>query len=105
MLVQINTDSRVEGPQDVTASYEERVQERLSRFADRLTRVEVHVRDADGHRNGPRGIEVALEARPAGGQPITVTDHGSDPAATLNGALRKAVDALDRTFGKLDSVR
>ncbi|MBN2973113.1 HPF/RaiA family ribosome-associated protein [Roseomonas aeriglobus] len=105
MLVQINTDNRVDGPQDVADGFEERVRTRLSRFGDRLTRVEVHIRDADGHRNGPDGITVSVEARPAGGQPITVTDTGNDPGSTLNGALRKAVDALESSFGKLDAVR
>ncbi len=105
MLVQINTDSRVDGPQSMTTAMEERVRERLSRFAHRLTRIEVHLRDVDGDRNGAQGIEAKLEARPAGGQPIVVNDRAAGVDEALSGAMRKAVDLLDRTFGKQDAVR
>lgn len=105
MLVQINTDNRVEGTDAATRAVEERVRERLSRFAERLTRVEVHLRDVDGDRNGGRGIEATLEARPAGGQPIVVTDKAASIDSVVSGVVRKAVDILDRAFGKLDAVR
>ncbi|OWK32442.1 HPF/RaiA family ribosome-associated protein [Sphingomonas mucosissima] len=105
MLVQINTDNRVEGNEVANAAIEERLRERLSRFADRLTRVEVHVRDVDGDRNGGQGIAVSLEARPAGGQPIAVNDQAATVDSAVAGALRKAVDILDRSFAKQDAVR
>lgn len=105
MLVQINTDNRIEGSDGSNVAIEERVRERLSRFADRLTRVEVHLRDVDGDRNGGQGIEAKLEARPAGGQPIAVTDQASSIVSALAGVVRKAVDVLDRAFGKQDAVR
>ena len=105
MLVQINTDNRIEGSDDAAAAIEERVRERLSRFGDRLTRVEVHLRDVDGDRNGPKGIEAKIEVRPAGGQPLVATGDGADSDAAVAGALRKAVDVLDRSFSKQDMVR
>ena len=105
MLVQINTDNRIEGTNAYNAAVEERVRERLSRFAVRLTRVEVHLRDVDGDRNGGQGIEAKLEARPAGGQPITVTDQAASIDSAVAGVVRKAVDILDRAFGKQDAVR
>lgn len=105
MFVQINTDNRIEA-KDVSGSVvEDRVRERLSRFADRLTRVEVHLRDVDGDRNGGQGIEATLESRPAGGQPIVVTERAASIENAIAGALRKAVDILDRSFGKQDAVR
>lgn len=105
MLVQVNTDNRIEASESMVAVLEDRVRERLSRFGDRLTRVEVHLRDVDGDRNGPQGIEAKVEVRPAGGQPLVTTDNGADADAALSGALRKAVDAIDRSFAKQDAVR
>lgn len=105
MLVQVNTDNRIEGSAEMNEAIEARVRERLSRFGDRLTRVEVHVRDVDGHRNGGSGIEASIELRPAGGQPQTTTDSGATPDAAVSGALRKAIDLVDRSFAKQDAVR
>lgn len=105
MLVQINTDNRVEGTEASNSAIEERVRERLSRFADRLTRIELHLRDVDGDRNGSQGIEAKLEARPAGGQPIVVNDQAASVDSAVSSVIRKAVDILDRSFGKLDAVR
>jgi ribosome-associated translation inhibitor RaiA len=105
MLVQVNTGKRVEGTADIAAQIEDRLRSRLTRFADRLTRAEVHVRDVDGHRNGGRGIEASVELRPAGGQPLATTDSGADTDTAVSGALRKAVDLLDRRFAKQDKVR
>jgi hypothetical protein len=105
MLVQINTDNRVEGTETSAAAIEERVRERLSRFTDRLTRVEVHIRDLDGDRRGGQGIEAKLESRPAGGQPIVVSDQAASIDSAVAGVVRKAVDILDRSFGKQDAVR
>lgn len=105
MLVQINTDNRVEGTDDFNAAIEERVRERLSRFADRLTRAEVHIRDVDGDRNGGKGIEASLEVRPAGGQPVVVNDQAASIDTAIGSVLRKATDTLQRSFEKQDAVR
>lgn len=105
MLIQINTDNQVETSEQATTAIEERLRERLSRFAERITRIEVHLRDVDGDRNGPQGIEAKLEVRPAGGDPLVTSDRGADVTAALAGALRKTVDLLDRTFSKQDAVR
>lgn len=105
MLVQINTDNRIEGSDEANTAIEERVRERLARFADQLTRVEVHIRDVDGDRNGPSGIEAKIEARPAGGAPLVTTDQAGDRQAAVAGALRKAVDVLERSSAKQNAIR
>ncbi|MFN6934615.1 MAG: HPF/RaiA family ribosome-associated protein [Tsuneonella sp.] len=105
MLVQINTDSRVDGSDAASGALEEQVRERLIRFSERLTRVEVHLRDRGGDRNGPEGVEVSIEIRPSGGQPIVVSDRAPDSGSAMAGALRKAIDSLDRVVSKKDAVR
>jgi predicted component of type VI protein secretion system len=99
MLVQINTDNRLEGTTATAAAIEDRVRERLARFADRLTRVEVHIRDVDGDRNGGQGIEATLEARPAGGQPIAVTDQ-----ARCDNSARGASTGAPRHYAQIKNA-
>ena len=105
MDFQFNSDNRVEGTDAMAEQAEARTRERLARFEGRLTRIEVHVRDIDGTTDGAEGIEAVIEARPAGGQPVAVTDRGAKPEAAINGALKKLVMRLDSDFGKADRVR
>ena len=105
MDFQFNSDSNIEGTSEMADRVETRVRERLARFEGRLTRIAVHVRDIDGHTDGPEGVEASIEARPAGAQPVAVTDRAGDPEAAANGALKKLVARLDSEFGKTDRVR
>lgn len=106
MRVQFNNDNTTSFDPEFRADTESRIRERLSRFADRLTRIEVHLRDIDGpSTETSRGIEATLEARPASGRPLAATDRARRAGEAVNGALGKIVARLDSTFGKLDRVR
>lgn len=43
-----------------------------------------------------------MEARPAGQQPVAVTNHGSTVDEAVSGALRKLGSLLESRFGRLD---
>ena len=102
MQVQFNSDSSVMGTEQVAERIEARVREKLGRFEDRLTRLEVHVHNDHRHTHGHDDKACTLEARPRGGRAIGVTEHGS----TVDDAARKAAmtlaQRLDRHFGKSD---
>ncbi|ANY21256.1 hypothetical protein A6F68_02766 [Tsuneonella dongtanensis] len=100
MQVQFNSDSSVMGTENVATRIEEAVRAKLARFEDRLTRLEIHVRDENGPKHGGDDKSCTIEARPAGGRAIGVTEH----AATVDDAARLAAatlaQRLDRHFGK-----
>ncbi|MGN3975299.1 HPF/RaiA family ribosome-associated protein [Tsuneonella sp. SYSU-LHT278] len=100
MQVQFNSDSSVMGTQNVASRIEEAVRAKLARFEDRLTRIEVHVRDENGAKGGADDKACTIEARPRGGRAIGVTEHAAtvDDAARLAGA--RLAQRLDRHFGK-----
>ena len=101
MDVQINTTNNVTGREALTQQLEETVRTRLSRFSERLTRVEVHVGDENGDRSGGDDKRCVIEVRPAGRDPISVTDQAGSIDQAASGALNKVVTALDRTYGKI----
>lgn len=101
MDVQINTANNIEGREALTQHLEGAVRDRLSRFEQRLTRVEMHVGDEDGGTDTEKDKRCVLEARPAGLQPVTVSQQAGSIDQATSGALGKLVSALDRTFGKL----
>jgi len=102
MQFQFNSDSSVMGTENVAERIEAMVRQKLARFEERLTRVEVHVSDENAHKGGADDKACMIEARPRGGQPLGVTAH----AAKVDDAARKAANTLaerlDRHFGKGD---
>lgn len=102
MQVQFNSDSSVMGTANVAERIEAKVREKLARFEDRLTRLEVHVHDENAHKHGQDDKACTIEARPRGGRPIGVTEN----ASTVDDAARKAASTLaqrlERHFGKAE---
>ena len=103
MDVQINTTNNVPGRETLTQQLEETVRTRLSRFSERLTRVEVHVGDENGERSGGDDKRCVIEARPAGRAPISVTEQAGSIDQAIAGALNKVTTALERDVGKITS--
>ena len=100
MQVQFNSDSSIMGTENVAERIEAAVRSKLARFEDKLTRLEIHVRDENGAKGGADDKACTIEARPAGGRAIGVTEH----ADTVDAAARKAAGTLaqrlERHFGK-----
>jgi hypothetical protein len=106
MELQFNTDNQIDGDATMEARAREIVETTLSRFASRLTRLELHLADENSpSKGGSADIRCTLEARPEGLRPIAVTHHDADPDAAMRGAARKLSRALDSEFGKLDARR
>ena len=100
MQVQFNSDSSVMGTANVAERIEAKVREKLARFEERLTRLEIHVHDENAHKHGHDDKACTIEARPRGARAIGVTEG----ASTVDDAARKAAatlaQRLDRHFGK-----
>lgn len=106
MDIRFNSDNAINGSADMAQAVEHRLTERLeTRFGDRLTTIEVHVRDVDGESNRADGVEARLEARPKNGDPIFVAERGEKPMDAVNSALGTLVNRLDSVFGKADRHR
>ena len=103
MKIQVNTDRHVEGSDALVQMVEAEVQSALERFEDRLTRVEVHLSDENGEKDG--GVadkRCLLEARPAGMQPVVVTESADTVEQAFLSATQKMQSLLDSKFGRID---
>jgi ribosome-associated translation inhibitor RaiA len=101
MQIQINTDSHIEGREELLRTVETEVEGTLGRFARQITRVEVHLNDENSHKGGTNDKRCMMEARLAGMQPIAVTHHAATIEEAVDGAAGKLARTLDRTLGKL----
>ena len=102
MKIHINTDRNIEGHEGLATQVSGVVDSALSRFRDRITRVEVHLSDENSDKKGgTRDMRCMMEARLEGCRPIAV----SHQAATLDLAVDEAAGKLTRliesTVGKL----
>ncbi len=100
MQIQVNTDSNVQGDDSLAGWVQKELEEKLARFSEHITRIEVHLSDVNAARAGEADKRCLIEARIAGRPPTAVShDAGKVPEALL-GATHKLVHALDKIVGR-----
>lgn len=100
MQIQINTDNNIEGGARMSAYFTETLEQIFSRF-DQITRLEVHLSDENGGKEGGDDKRCLLEARLKGLKPVVVTHHAETIDIAVSGAADKLKKMLDSTIGKL----
>ncbi|HEY1189916.1 MAG TPA: ribosomal subunit interface protein [Gemmata sp.] len=98
MHIEVSTDTRT--TVDV-GSVTAEVETGLSRHRERLTRVAVYLSDVNGPKGGT-DCRCALEARPAGRQPVAVTSEAASPDEAVSESVEKMDRLLASTFERLD---
>lgn len=103
MQIQVNTDNFIHGDERVAEVAELAVKSDLGHFEDRLTRVEVHLKDQNADKHGPEHIRCTIEARPRGMDPLAAHHDAADIPAALKGAAKKLRTRLSGEFDKHDA--
>jgi hypothetical protein len=101
MQVQINAPNE-SLPDALVELIENTVREGLAHHADRLTRVEIHLRDLNAQKGGV-DKRCLIEARPRGLDPVAADHQSEGIRDALRGALEKLQRVLEHRFGKLSS--
>jgi hypothetical protein len=101
MQVQVNSSETVKGSEELDLWVEREVRQALERFAEHLTRVEVHLDDVNAGKSGPDDKVCTLEVRPAGRDPQAVTHSADSLERALKGAAKKMRTVLDSSLGRL----
>lgn len=104
MQIQVNTDKNVEGGQELSAWVSDEVRARLDRFSTHVTRIEIHLSDADGNKTGGSDKQCLIEARIEGRNPETASDQASTLEAAVSGASKKIQHVLETSLGRLNHV-
>lgn len=102
MTIQFNTDNFISGNDELRARLTEVLTKSLSKYQDRITRLEVHLSDENGNKAGQKDKRCLLEARVANIKPIAVTSYDNSIDQAVNGAIPKLISAIDSTLGKMD---
>ncbi len=100
MQIQIRTDHTIEGREALSTHVRSVVENALSRFRGRITRVEVHLADENGPKTGPNIIRCAMEARLERHQPLAVTSEAATMHQAIAGAADKLAHLIEHTLGR-----
>lgn len=76
------------------------VEQHLSRYDTRITRVEVHVGDINGHKPGENDKRCMMEARPKGLPPVVSEAYAGDIYNAVRDAATKLERVLERRFAR-----
>ena len=101
MQIVINTDKTIDRHQGLDEHVNTVVSAAVQRFADHITRVEVHLSDDNSQKSADGGNRCLLEARVTGYQPIAVSAHAVTLHQAIAGASDKLKRAIDSALGRL----
>jgi hypothetical protein len=104
MQIIVNSDHSITGDEGVTRRVESVLEATIDRFADRLTRVEVHLNDENGPKHGQQDKRCMMEARIGGIKPIAVTHKAPTLLEAIEGCADKLERALGHQLGKLNAT-
>jgi hypothetical protein len=104
MQIEVSTDSNIDGREKLTAHVKGVVEGALDRFSGRITRVEVHLSDVNGHKSGHNDTRCVMEARLEGRPPIAVTHQETSLDETVDGAVGKLKRLIESTLGRESSL-
>ncbi|UPQ79798.1 HPF/RaiA family ribosome-associated protein [Flavobacterium azooxidireducens] len=101
MQIQYNISNIGDEDQRIVERLDDLFNSNLSRFTEKITRLEVHLTDENSHKDGQNDKRCMLEARIAGVQPIAVTSQASSFDEATKIASGKLKNKLDTIFDKL----
>jgi ribosome-associated translation inhibitor RaiA len=102
MQILVDTGHKAEGSEKFSHHIEACVRTALHRYADKITRIEVHLSDENGATSGNADKRCLIEAHPASHQPLTVTNDAATLQGAFDGAAKKMAHLLESTLGRLN---
>jgi ribosome-associated translation inhibitor RaiA len=103
MIIQFNTDKTIDGKEADQHYFTSMIEEGLKKFESHITRVEVHLSDENGKKEGINDIRCMLETRIEGRQPLAVSCQADTVELAVSGAVDKLDASLETIFGRLQN--
>lgn len=103
MKIQFNTDKTISGDEKHQDYFIDMITDELNKFSSHITRIEAHLSDQNGKKEGLKDMLCMLEARIEGKQPMAVTCLAETTEKAVSGALVKLKAKLETVIGKSQS--
>lgn len=101
MQIQYNIANSGTEDERIVERLDELFNSNLSRFKEKITRLEVHLTNENSHKEGQNDKRCMLEARIAGVQPVAVSSQANSFDEATKIASGKLKNKLDTLFDKL----
>ncbi len=101
MIIQLHADKSLSIHEAYALKLNGVISRELDRFAELLTRVELHLADENAQRKTKEDKKCTLEAKLKSKQPVAVTSHGNTYDDAVTGAVQKLKASLDTIVGKM----
>lgn len=102
MIITFNTDHHKDGNADFRARYQTILTEKLENYSHEIKKLDVHLTDENGKKEGGEDKKCLLEAHIEKMNPIVSTNHAGTYELSLTGAIDNLKAALDKQMGKLN---
>lgn len=101
MKIQLNTDNNIQSTEVLKKYVSEKVNAAFKHYAEKITRIELHLSDQNAEKGGLDDIQCKIEARVEGKQPVIVASKSNSKEIALDEALDKMKARLGTMIGKM----
>jgi hypothetical protein len=101
MKIQYNTDKTISGSEKRAEEFEALLADELRTYSSHITRIELHLSDENGIKEGYNDIRCLLEARIEGKPPIAVTFTADNVDLAIAGAIDKLKASLESIIERM----
>lgn len=101
MLVEVNTDKNIKNSERLIEYCKSMVESELDRFAEHVTRVEIHLSDENGEKGGDDDKRCLIETKLKGKSPVAVKNTASNVDDAISGAIDKLTKVLETSIDKM----
>jgi hypothetical protein len=103
MKSQFNTDKTISGNEKDQYYFTSLIEEGLKIFESHITRIEVHLSDENGKKEGLNDMRCLLETRMEGRQPLAVSCQADTVELAMSGAIDKLTASLETIIGRMQN--
>ena len=100
MTIQFNSAHHVKVNEELKVSIAAILSEKLNRFSEHITRLDVHLSDENGNKEGVNDKRCLLEAHMEGAVPLIAKNHANTYEQAADGAADKLKASLNSLHGR-----
>jgi ribosome-associated translation inhibitor RaiA len=105
MQVHVITDNHIHATDNHREEIAQGLRGAFERFAQQITRIDVHLADVNGPKGGSNDIRCLVEVRVAHREPVATSHQAASIDEAVDGATDKAFRVIETTLERLHDLK